>query len=71
MAAIAGYPHMTVPMGAVKNLPVGVSFMSGAGKDERVMSIGYAYEQASQKRLTPKYTPTLEQLRPSEIISIN
>lgn len=44
MAAIAGYPHLTVPMGNVHGLPVGLSFISTAGEDARVLAAGYAYE---------------------------
>ncbi len=46
LAAVAGYPHLTVPMGQVKGLPVGLSFIGGKWKDAEVLSFGYAYEQA-------------------------
>ena len=63
VAAIAGYPHITVPMGTYKGLPTGVSFMSTAGADKAVVAMGYAYEQASGgKRVTPTFRPSLEQL---------
>lgn len=55
LAAIAGYPHITVPMGAVHNVPLGFSIMAGAGQDVEVMSYGYALEQVSQARVTPGY----------------
>ena len=45
-AAIAGYPHLTVPMGVVKGLPVGLSFFAGAWKDAELLNMGYAFEQA-------------------------
>jgi len=62
IAAIAGYPHITVPMGAYKGLPTGVSFMSTAGADKKVVAMGYAYELASGgKRVTPSFRPSLEQ----------
>jgi len=60
IAAIAGYPHITVPMGDVKGLPVGVSFMGAKDEDKAVMAIGYAYEQASQKFFTPKFESSVE-----------
>jgi amidase len=44
-AAVAGYPHLTVPMGTVNNLPVGISFFAGQWDDAKVLAIGYAYEQ--------------------------
>jgi len=46
LAAIAGYPHLTVPMGAVERLPVGISFMGGKWQDHAVLKIGAAYERA-------------------------
>ena len=46
LAAIAGYPHLTVPMGAVDGLPVGLSFMAAAWDDKRVLEAGAAYERA-------------------------
>jgi len=69
IAAIAGYPHITVPMGTVKGLPVGVSFMGQAGKDKSVMAAGYAYEQVSQKRVTPQFIPAIETLPNSGVLS--
>ena len=62
IAAIAGYPHITVPMGTYKGLPTGVSFMSTAGADKKVVAMGYAYEQASGNlRVEPNFWPSLEQ----------
>jgi amidase len=61
IAAIAGYPHITVPMGMHKGLPTGVSFMSTANKDRQVVAMGYAYEQASgELRVRPSFRPSLE-----------
>jgi amidase len=62
MAAIAGYPHLTVPMGTVHSMPVGVSFMSGANQDAKVLSFGYAYESRTQLRAEPGYLPGAEAL---------
>ncbi len=58
-AAIAGYPHLTVPMGLVQGLPIGVSFIGTKWDDARVLSAGFAYEQASKARVKPSYRPTL------------
>ena len=55
LPAVAGYPHLTVPMGAVEGLPIGVSFIGAKWSDADVLSAGYAYEQASRKRVTPTY----------------
>ncbi len=53
--AIAGYPHLTVPMGLVDGLPVGLSFIGPAWSEARLLAYGYAYEQASHAREAPKY----------------
>ncbi|OHD00767.1 MAG: amidase [Sphingopyxis sp. RIFCSPHIGHO2_01_FULL_65_24] len=55
LPAVAGYPHLTVPMGAVEGLPIGVSFIGAKWSDADVLSAGYAYEQGSRKRVTPTY----------------
>ena len=54
-AAMAGYPHITVPMGKVQGLPVGLSFISGAYKEGEIIAMAYAYEQASKKREKPAF----------------
>ncbi len=46
LAAIAGYPHLTVPMGAVERLPVGISFMGPKWQDHAVLKAGAAFERA-------------------------
>lgn len=60
LAAIAGYPHLTVPMGTVHGMPVGFSFIGAADADAAVLSYGYAYEQASRKRAEPQYLKSAE-----------
>jgi amidase len=60
LAAIAGYPHLTVPMGAVQGLPVGLSFIGPRWSDALILSLGYAYEQASMKRVEPRFLPSIE-----------
>jgi len=44
LAAIAGYPHLSVPMGMVSDLPVGLSFISGKWNDQQVLAVGMAFE---------------------------
>ncbi len=58
-AAIAGYPDITVPMGFVAGLPVGVSFFGRAWSEPTLFKIAYAYEQATHRRQPPTYVPTL------------
>jgi amidase len=60
LAAVSGYPHLTVPMGQVDGLPVGLSFIGPAWSEARLLGLGYAYEQASHARKPPTYTPSLE-----------
>ncbi|UTP38680.1 amidase [Phenylobacterium sp. LH3H17] len=61
--AVAGYPHLTVPMGEVSGLPVGLSFIGTAWSDARLLSLGYAFEQATHARLTPRFATSVD-LRP-------
>jgi amidase len=56
--AVAGYPHVTVPMGAVHGLPVGLSFVGAAWSEGRLVSYAYAYEQATHARQAPQFRPT-------------
>lgn len=58
-AAMAGYPHITVPMGFIKGLPVGLSFISTAFDEGSIIKLAYAYEQASKKRLAPRFKKDL------------
>ena len=71
LAAVAGYPHLTVPMGQVRGLPVGLSFIGAKWDDARILALGYAYEQASRMRFEPRFLDSIEgsdevapQLRP-------
>jgi amidase len=61
LAAIAGYPHLTVPMGQVKGLPVGLSFIGPKWSDARMLSLGYAYEQARGPLDLPRFLPSIEE----------
>lgn len=54
-AAIAGYPNITVPMGQMDGLPVGISFFGKAWTEGKLIEIAYAYEQGTHHRFTPKY----------------
>ena len=60
LAAVAGYPHLTVPMGTVRGMPVGLSFIGPKWSDALILSLGFDYEQASQKRVEPRFLPSIE-----------
>ncbi|MFD1950111.1 amidase [Sphingomonas arantia] len=60
LAAVSGYPHLTVPMGAVRGMPVGLSFIGPAWSEARLIGYGYAYEQASRLKLTPTFRKSVE-----------
>ena len=53
LAAVAGYPHLTVPMGFVRHLPVGLGFMGLPYSEAKLLGLGYAFEQATQARRSP------------------
>jgi amidase len=57
-AAVAGYPHITVPAGFVFGLPVGISFFAKAWQEADLIKYAYAFEQATQYRRQPRYLPT-------------
>lgn len=58
LPAISGYPHITVPMGAVERLPVGFSIFAGKWQDHEVLKAGAAYEKARTAELpTPSFEP--------------
>ncbi len=61
LAAVAGYPHLTVPMGQVRGLPVGLSFIGPKWSDGLILSLGYAYEQAANARIEPRLLPSVEE----------
>ncbi len=54
-AAVAGYPHLTVPLGLVNSLPVGFSFIGTAKADARILALGHAFEQITQARRVPAF----------------
>ena len=58
-AAVAGYPHVTVPAGFAFGLPIGVSFFAGAWSEPTLIRLAYAYERATSARTPPRFPPTL------------
>ena len=57
-AAVAGYPHITVPAGHIFGLPVGISFFAQAWQEPTLIKFAFAFEQATQFRRQPRYLPT-------------
>ena len=56
-AAVAGYPHITVPAGLVAGLPVGWSFFGRAHSEETLLGLAHAFESATRARRAPRLTP--------------
>ena len=54
-AAVAGYPHITVPAGFFSGLPIGISFVGGAYSEGTLIKFAYAFEQATKHRRAPTY----------------
>ncbi len=64
LAAVAGYPSITVPAGMLRGLPIGISFFGPAFSEPLLLGVAYAYEQATRHRQKPRYFPTLGGLAP-------
>jgi amidase len=60
LAAVAGYPIITVPAGTAFGLPLGLSLFAGAGAEGRLLGFAYAFEQATIARVIPTFLPTLK-----------
>jgi len=64
IAAVAGYPHVTVPMGSYRGLPIGLSFFGRAWSEPTLLRVAYAYEQATRHRQPPRFAPSADLSEP-------
>ena len=59
-AAVAGYPHITVPLGFIFGLPVGISFFGRAWSEPALIRIAHGFEQAIKTRKPPRFLSTID-----------
>ena len=59
LAAVSGYPSITVPAGFVHELPIGLSFIGTAWSEPELIKLAYSFEQATKLRQAPKFIPSL------------
>jgi amidase len=64
LPAISGYPHVTVPMGLVSGLPVGISFIGERWSEAKLLSFAFAFESRANARMPPTYARSIEDLEP-------
>ncbi|RDE07126.1 amidase [Sphingomonas aracearum] len=60
LPAVSGYPHLTVPMGLARGLPVGLSFIGRPFADGDLLRAGFAFEQAAHARVAPRFLPSAD-----------
>ena len=60
VTSVAGYPHITVPAGYARGLPVGISFFGRAWSEPTLIKLAYAYEQATRHRKPPAFPPSAD-----------
>jgi amidase len=58
--AVAGYPHLTVPMGQVHGLPIGLSFVGTQWSESKLIGYAFAFEQATHARFSPSFLNSIQ-----------
>jgi amidase len=61
-AAVSGYPSVTVPMGSVAGLPVGLSFIGGPRRERELIGYAFAFERSTNHRMSPRFLATADPL---------
>ncbi len=59
-AAVSGYPSVTVPMGSIAGLPVGLSFIGGPLRERELIGYGVAFEHSTNHRVVPRFLATAD-----------
>jgi len=67
--AVAGFPSITVPAGYAAGLPIGISFMGPAWSEGKLLSLTYAFEQATRVRRPPQFRPSADLSGPLPVTS--
>jgi amidase len=62
IAAVAGYPSITLPAGMIFGLPVGLSFFGRAWSEGKLIGLAHAFETAASARRTPRFLPSFDEL---------
>jgi amidase len=58
-AAVAGYPHITVPAGLYRGVPVGLSFFGAAFSEATLIKLGSGFEAVAHARTAPRFLPSV------------
>ena len=60
LPAVAGFPHLTVPMGQIDHLPLGISFIGPAWSEDLLLAAGFAFEERAKARIKPGFLTSID-----------